>query len=44
MKKIITFTFYRLLKLLKLKENSTTALKLLKFLILKKTPSLSQSF
>ena len=34
-KKTITVTFQRLLKLLKLEENSTTALQLLKFLILK---------
>ena len=35
-KRTLTVTFKRLLKLLKLKENSTTALRLLKFLILKK--------
>ena len=35
-KKTFTVTFWRLLKFLKLKENSTTTLRLLKFLILKK--------
>ena len=35
-KRTLTVTFKRLLKLLKLKEKSTTALQLLKFLILKK--------
>ena len=35
-KRTLTVTFWRLLKFLKLKENSTTALWLLKFLILKK--------
>ena len=35
-KRTLTVTFWRLLKFLKLKENSTTALRFLKFLILKK--------
>ena len=35
-KRTLTVTFWRLLKFLKLKENSTTALRLLKFLILEK--------
>ena len=35
-KRTLTVTFWRLLQFLKLKENSTTALRLLKFLILKK--------
>ena len=35
-KRTLTVTFWWLLKFLKLKENSTTALRLLKFLILKK--------
>ena len=41
LKRTLTVTFWRLLKFLKLKENSTTALRLLKFLILKRTPLLS---